>query len=397
MRFTRTMLTLSLVPAFLAGCNQLTPKDSRKEAQERWSQVRGRMKLQVAQEHLRTGRLAEAESQLKDAMALDPRCATAHVLIARVSMERGELAAARNALNGAIELSGETGEVAYLLGVLAEWSGDHETALACFQRSMERDGPSPTCIVARAETLVALKRSDEALDLIQRHRNDFAGNRAMSSLAGDIHTMLGHYNEAVDAYREVALLAPADWQAQMQYGTALARCGRHAEAVRVLEPLVKENRDLPASARLALGRSYLELGNPGAAHAAFRQVCDSNAAGPEEWTWLARAALRQDDLAGARQSAEKACASSTNNPSTFLLLAHVCIRQRDFEKARSALHACLQIDSGQWLAHYLMGEVQKATGRSSEAAFHYRMAIESDPSQSQARQLVAQALPASSR
>src|SRR5512136_181828 len=51
-----------LLAGLSGGCAVLFPKNPHVEAKGRWDQVRGRIKLQLAQEQFEAGRLREAES-----------------------------------------------------------------------------------------------------------------------------------------------------------------------------------------------------------------------------------------------------------------------------------------------------------------------------------------------
>jgi Tfp pilus assembly protein PilF len=386
-----TLLTIALAVGCTAGCGKFsfTPPDSKQEARQRWSQVRSQMKLQLAEGHLRAGRLADAEAQIKDALALDPKLTAGHVLAARLSLERGELAAARSSLNSAIEIGGESAETDYLLGVLAEWSGDLEAALNHFRQAAQRGPLSPDTIVAECDALVALDRADEALGLVQRHRADFAGNQAICLLDGDIHTLRGQYAEAADAYREVAMAAPGDPQAQIQYGTALTRCGRYEQAIGVLAPQLTASKNLSWAACQALGRSYLERGNAAAAVEVFRDAARRYPTDTGPWLWLARAAARQGDWAAARQNAEKACQMDSRNAAARMLLGYACLRGGDLAQARASLDSVLRESPNDWLGHYLLGQVLEAAGRKNEALAHYRLADQADANEPAARDLLA--------
>jgi len=386
---TLKTVVIALLAAGLAGCGEFPSKKFSKESQAHWSQVRGQMKLQLAEEHLRAGRLTEAEAQLAESLRLDPKSTPAHILAARVSLEKGELAAARTALDRAIQLGGPTHETDYLLGVLAEWNGDFEKALDLFRQAADRGGPGPAYVVAQAEALVALGRAPEALDLIGQRGADFAGDKAVCVLAGDVHTMLGQYQEASDAYREAAQQDPADWQTRMQLGTSLVRAGRYEEAIRMLAALRDRRKDLPWLARQALGQAYLGRGNAAAAREVFAEASKRWPDNADSWTWQARAALQQGDLAAARQSAEKAC--ELDPSAAHLLLGYICLRQGDLPHARSSLESVLNADPEDWLAHYLLGRALASAGADAEAALHYRQAMKARPDQPWVRQLLATA------
>ncbi len=376
MRSAIALMATVFVAVWLAGCGdlKLAPPDNKEAARQHWVQVRARMKLQLAREHLRTGRLAEAETQLRDILSLDPKCGPGHVLAARLALEKGDLAAARSALGSAIELGGESEETDYLLGVLAEWSGDLTGALGHFRRASQRGSPSVECLVAECEVLVALGRPDEALDLIEKHRGDFPGNQAICTLEGDIRTLRGQYAEAADAYRRVALAAPADVQAQIQFGAALARCGRYDEAIVVFTRLRDDRRALPWTAYHSLGRAYLEKGNVVAAAEVFGEAARLNPNQAEPELWLAHVAAVQGDWASARQRASRVLQMDSRHDDARLLLGYACLRSGDLDRARQALEVVLRNSPRDRGAHYLMGQVLESAGLGNEAAVHYRQA-----------------------
>lgn len=375
----------------LAGCGAMAPKNMNKEAQGRWEKVRGQVKLQLAQQHLEAGRTTDAELQLKEALALDPSSPDAHILAARLNLERGELAGARSFLNTAIQLDGPSAETEHLLGVIAEWTHDLPAALDHYGRAAELAPNDPAYVIARGEMLVALGRTSEAMDLIRARRADFAGNPAMCTFTGNVHSMLGAYTEAVDAYREAALITPGDLQAQIRLGTALSRAGNYQEAISVLTPVVANRKDAPWSARLALGLAHLEHADATSARDIFREAAQLEPANADPFAYLARAAIRQGDFATARQSIEKACQLAPKDAGHWLLLAYVCNRQADNARAQVALNQALKLAPNDPVAHCLMGQLLESSGRSAAAVQHYRQALKADPSHPLARDLLAAA------
>ncbi len=376
----------------LTGCAE-SLKTHKEAAQNRWDGVRGRIKLQLAQGQYDAGRIQDAEIHLKEALGLDPTSPQAHILLAKICIEKGELVAARTALDTA-RAHGDAAEIDYLSGVLAQRYGDREAALSHYRAAAQREPQCAPCVVAEAESLVALGRLSEALELIRSRATDFERNATLRSLAGDIHTMLGQYEQAADAYREAVLLAPNDVQLQIQLGTSLERAGRHGEAVAVLAPLLPRTPDAPWSARLALGKACLANGNATAAKDVFRIATRNAGASAEPWTWLARAALACDDRMTARQAAEKAASLTPQNGSCWLLLGYVCHRQNDIPAARRALDAALRLNPEDPLAHCLAGRLCETSGRRRDALEHYTRALAADPGCQWARELLAAAEPA---
>src|SRR5690606_31314755 len=70
-------------------------RTSKQQAQERWNNVRGKIKHQIAAENFARGELDEAQKQLSEALSLDPTLPDAYVLQTRILLERGEIAAAQ--------------------------------------------------------------------------------------------------------------------------------------------------------------------------------------------------------------------------------------------------------------------------------------------------------------
>jgi Flp pilus assembly protein TadD len=214
----------------------------------------------------------------------------------------------------------------------------------------------------------------------------------MCTFAGDVHSTLGEYKEAVEAYREAALAAPADLQAQIRLGTAQARAGHYQEAIAVLTPAVAGRNDAPWSARLALGLAHLEHADPASARDVFREATRLFPANADPHAYLARAAVRQGDFATARQSIEKACQLAPTEAGHWLMLGYVCTRQSDNARAQTALETAIRLAPTDPVSHCLMGRLLESSGRSADAARHYRQALEADPKHPLARELLA-ALP----
>jgi len=378
-----------LLATQVCGCAVLFPKNPHKEAQGRWDRVRGRIKLQLAQDQFNAGRVRESELQLKDAIGLDPTSAPAHILAAKLNLEKGELVAAKESLDAAVQYGGVTPEISYLSGVISQRYGDLDAALAYYREAAERAPHCAAYVVAQAETLTALGRLNEALDLIRARRTDFERNATLRALAGDIHTILGQYEAASDAYREAVLLAPDDPVFRLELGVALARARRDEEAIKVLAPVLSQKRDAPWSVRLALGRAYLARDNPSEAREVFRDATRAFPGDAEPWSWLARAAMASGDLITARHASEKATSLSPRDAAAWLTLGYVSQRQKDYACARRALETSLRLEPGDPLAHCLLGQVLEAQGHKGEAVLHYRKALDADADYEWARELLA--------
>ncbi|MCZ6699228.1 MAG: hypothetical protein O7D94_09890, partial [Planctomycetota bacterium] len=103
-------------------------KEARVDARKRWDDMRGSARLQVAERHFVAGRYDETEKELDIIHAAAPNHAEPYRLAARLWLEKGELARARDAVTRAAALSDEP-EIDFLAGIVAERYDDPALAL----------------------------------------------------------------------------------------------------------------------------------------------------------------------------------------------------------------------------------------------------------------------------
>ena len=363
----------------LAGCSTLAPTDSKGEAQTRWNGVRGQIKYQMAAESFAAGRLDKAESQLQEAVGLDPEASEPYLLLARLRLERGETAAAADAVEQAVRNGGDGHETDYFNGVIAQRYGRFAIALEWYQRASDRAPNYAHYLAATAEMLVALDQAAEALRLVRSRWTDFEQNAQLRSLAGEIYLLLGRYEDAAIAFRSASYLTPGDRVLQYQLGTALAMSRHYGEARKVLAGAVGASGPAPASALMALSRCELALGRPAAAKTVLRRLLDQDPRHARGWSWLARTSLQMDDLMTARRAAKRAVELESDHPDHALLLGYVCWRQEDYVTAITWLERVLQAKPDEPLALCLLGQCREALDDPEAARRCYQRALKMNP------------------
>lgn len=348
----------------LGACSEITRthQESRQQAEQRWDTVRGRIKLQLATETFNQGQLDEAQKQLAEAIALDPTMQESYILNTRILLERGEIAAAQEALKTALAQGADGAETDYLTGVIAQRYDQLDAALASYRRAAEREPRQAHYTAAVAETLVALGRPAEALQLIESRWTDFEHNATLRAAAGQIHMMMGRYEQAADVYRDAVRIAPEDITLQYQLGLVLSLAEKHGEALAVLAPLATRAQDPPAYILIALGRAHLGLHRSEEAMTALRRATQISPDTVAPWSWLARAALTAGDMVTARHAALRAADIEKNAADSHILLAYVCLRQGDRTAAVTALRVALQRQPDDPIALYLMERARDAAG-----------------------------------
>lgn len=371
----------------LAGCS-LTQDfaTSGQQANARWNEMRSQLKCRIAEDCFDRGQLDDALKHVQEAVTLAPESPKPYVLLTRVLLERGEMAAADQALSHVSGLGNASPETDYLRGVVAQRYGRWDEALDHYRSASEREPRNADYVAATAEALVALDRVADALALVQDRWTDLEHSATLKALAGEIYLMLGRYEEASRAYRQAARIVPNDRMVKYQLGTCLTLAGNFLEGKEVLLDATKDDEKVPALVRSSLVRCHLELGEYAPAKALLREAVAEKPGSARDWALLAEASLGTSDLITARQAATKAAQCDPGNPDYAMVLAYVCLSQKDNESAQSSLRPILVDNPENPIALYLMGRSYEQSGDARAAIACYDRAVLANPDHPWARQ-----------
>ncbi|HKQ50602.1 MAG TPA: tetratricopeptide repeat protein [Phycisphaerae bacterium] len=373
--------------------------DPKAQAKARWEAVRGSVKLQLAEEHLKSGRLVEAERSLEEALALCPNDAKAFVVATRLRLEQGRLAEAREAITVAAALSDNDPEIPYFAGLVAQRYGDLESACEYFSAASRTSPHVATYVLSQAETLVNLDRPVEALELLQSRMNDFDRDVAMRMLAARISRILGLRGPAVAYCREALRISNESPLLSAELGMMLVWAEQFHDAIAVLAPLVerkgaargseKDPGEKPAaSAARALARAYLETDQGVKAIEVLRSVLEANPEDTVAWSLCARAALMVGRLETLDEALSKIEAQGAATAETRMMTGFAALRRGDFVRARNEAAGALILDARLTLAHYLAGQAAEAMGELDAARASYEAVLEIDPDSTIARRRI---------
>jgi tetratricopeptide (TPR) repeat protein len=183
----------------------------------------------------------------------------------------------------------------------------------------------------------------------------------------------------MDSFRSVHASGHAPPVVSEAYALLAVRAGHHAEALDVLEPLIKaQGADTSPSIRRAAVRCQLALGQYEAAKMALRAIIDEDRNDLAAWFLLARAGIATDDLPKVRLSAANAHRLAPRDPQTLLIRGYALIQDGRYEEAKSSLQRLLRIDQNDVLAHCLMAMASERTSDHARARQHYRRALQLD-------------------
>lgn len=225
-----------------------------------------RARVQLAELYDRQRKWAEAADAWAAAQKLNQRNAEIAARRASSLLNAGRPAEARDVLQGALKIAPNDVRMSFMLAQAQRDAGDlaaaEETARAL--RSAHPEDVRTTYLLA--QMLDARGRYQEIVDLL---KPEIARLRAASAKPGQIALLLSteglallqlkRPDEALALYREATTLAPDDTTALFQFGAALDRAGRQADAQKIFREIIAKD-PLDANALNYLGYMLAEHG-----------------------------------------------------------------------------------------------------------------------------------------
>ena len=220
----------------------------------------------------REGRLADAESAYRQAVAADATNVRAHESLATLLLRRGDPEGAIEHFGVAVRLAPENAQAHSDLGVLLAELGRNDRALEHLGRAVELEPGLVQALLTLGNVRTRLGRLDEAEATYRRVLESEPGNGEARLGLGAVLAQNGNFEQAVVELREALRLAPEAEQApRVHFGLAeaLVHTGRLEEAlphytrVREIDPAqslawLREATVLMGLGRFADARAVLE-------------------------------------------------------------------------------------------------------------------------------------------
>ncbi len=204
----------------------------------------------------------------------------------------------------------------------------------------------------------------------------------------DPHYVLGlcymdtrRYDDARKAFAGQYGFAPDSAPAYLLAGRMFLRRNFFPIAEESVRKAIALNPTLP-QAHLLLGEIALAHGQAADAIGDFEQEGSLNPLDGAVYERLGDAYIHSGDFDHAQQALDRAVLLEPTVNIPFILLGKVLLKQRNSLMAKMYLEHALEIDSKNYMAHYLLGQVYRALGRIDDANREYQAAatIQSDSS-----------------
>ena len=389
--FKRALLIAGMCTV-LCGCQTGPPqKEARQLAEKRFNQQKAKIKYLLAMDQFQNGQITKAKRVLEEAIALHADEPQYLVLLAKIYIERGELAQAKHLLDGMAIDATPGAELYYLSGLVSERYGRLEEAMNYYRQAHELEPRRAGYVMAYGEMLISLNQAEQALHLIVTCLNTVDDHARLQTLMGEALHLLGYHDQAATAFRQALVEFPDDHSLLESYAMALFRSGRYADAIVPLGKLYSALQDeTPSYAVKALAHSYLEVENYRTALSYLWDLVRREPIDVQAWLMLARCNVALDKLTDAKQAAEQAVELDPDNIDAQTMLGFVLFRQENWPEARRALAAAYQVDRTDAVVLCLLGQLLEENGSLRRAAEYYKRALVIGPDDALARHLYEQ-------
>jgi Flp pilus assembly protein TadD len=372
-----------------AGCQNPKQKNS-KEANARWNRARASVLCSLAKDQYKAGSFDKCRKTVTDALKMDPMNAQLRILSARLAIEQGQLELAERELEHARKYAPNDPDGYYLAGVIYQRWQKPERAYEFYTAASDKAPIELSYLLARAEMLVDLERSEEALTMLQGKVVYFENSAAIRDAVGQLLMQSRKYHDAVDMFRQASVLEEQELGFKERLGLALYYEKNYAEAADVLGKLIAKDRYTQRGDLLAaLGESQLQTNKPREARQTFESATQADASNAKAWLGLGRAAMDCKDYRRAELALKKAQSLDTASAETHLMFGYLRLRQKRMKDALASFHKASTLDPKDSVSVCMMGYVYEKAGRSDLAVKYYGKALKLKPDDQLASKLMA--------
>lgn len=348
-----------------------------------------RAKIGLAQSFVSEGKIKEGEAEIDEALGRKPESVEALVL-------KGELRRLNKDLDGAVQqfdkavkvndknLLARLGRAASLIDL-----GKDQDAQADLDAVFRRVPKHPLASYLQALVLAKKKDYSAAQETIQQAGRFLDNHMPSVFLRGAINYALNQYEQAVANLERYVQAVPSNARARKLLGATLVRKREAARAIKVLEPLIKDDTK-DAQLLTLLGSAYMQVGKFNEGTEFFSRASEAAPDVASIKMQQALGSLAQGESDAAVGQLESAINLDPEARQAGVLLALVKLRKRDFDGALAAAQNLQKQMPDNPLADNLIGAAQLGKNDRVAARATFESALKKKPDFHPARMNLAQ-------
>lgn len=327
---------------------------------------------------LQEGKLAEAATGYRQAVALQPGNATAHVNLGYALLELGQTGAAEQSLKEAVRLDDMNADAHFMLGSIFRAQGKLDPAAAHFRRAIAARPEFELVYGELCQSLFQLGDLDAALETLQQGVLRFPDSPDLRCFQGNLHVAAKSYDLALACYDKALALNPG--LAEAHSGQALARrgLGQLDEAILSCKRAISLDQGF-ADAHYNLGLVFGDLRRHEDAATHFRLALSARPEFPQAWNDLAVALKLQGRLSEAAECCRLALQAQPEFVEALCNMGTILQEQGNLEDAARWYGQALSLQPESVQARNNLACVQQEQGYIDEAVENFRHAAVLQP------------------
>lgn len=379
-----------LAAALLVGCGSNKANNQKQKGLKQWNTTRANVLGSLARDQYATGNFDKSRKTVQEALRYDPENVNLRVLSAKLAIEQGQLELADVELKRARAINPRFAEVDYLSGTIYQRWQKPEIACQYYTDACDKNPGELAYLLARAEMLVSMDRTAEALSLLQEKVVYFEHSPVIRDATGQLLIQEGRYREAVDMLRQAAILASEDASIKEHLAFAYFFNKQYREAADTITKLTKaEPYSKRADLFATLGESRVQLGQFREARSAFETATDLNSGSAPLWLSHAKVALQLNDTRRAAISLRKAMSLEPDSSEAYLLLGYLRMKEDKLTEALPAFEKAAALDASDTVSLCMIGYVLEKQGQHDRALQYYGKALKLKPQDELAVKMMA--------
>ncbi|MCC6910023.1 MAG: tetratricopeptide repeat protein [Phycisphaerales bacterium] len=386
------VLTLGCAAAALSlsGCATHTAgEQARIDANTRLNTNKAELGAQQARQDFEVGNLKNALFNINGAIELSPDNPSYHIMQGRILIEMNHLDPAMQALRQATTLDPNGGDAHYYAGLIYQRWSDLANAVEEYQAALRTNPTNADYMLASLETLISMRRLDEAEALIESSRPHFENNAAVRRSQGHLAMLRDQPVLAAEHFQKALLLNPDDKSIIEVLILAYMKAGNFAKAEYYLDQLFRESEfaqrpDLRHLKALCLAANDRLV----EARSVYLKLVDDDPSDPQIWFELGSVAFKLGDMRRVQNVVSRTMAVWPNRFESYMLRGMVLEHENRLDEAITNYQKACSLRPQHEEPYLLLGLALQAKGLDAEAGKAFQMARMVAPKSERAQSLV---------
>lgn len=361
-------------------------------------------------------RVSDAIAEMEKAIAIEPGRSDSYLTLG-ILQQKNNQADAENSFKKAIELDPKSASAQLMLGSYYQARGRWSDAEPLFRSAITSDPSNPGARGAMARLYLAEGKKDQAIDFLRQAKADFPDNSTGYRLLGDFYFAVDDMDQATAEYGSLLQQHSKDLQVKRNYVQLLILKKRVGEAGKLNDEILAANPK-DTDALVNRGQIQLQSGDLNAASSTLQAALQndpdnalahyyfgialerSDNSGRAETEWrealrrrpnlvdaqrnLAGVALRRSDMSGLETTATQIIELQPTSPDGYALRAISMINRGRFKDAEADVHKAIEVAPLNPVGYVQLGSLRFVQKQYDQATKAYLDALNRDANSSDA-------------